>query len=109
MHVECYHYETRVQRYTTTDSKGRSRTRTKRVRTRVNTWAAAAPYHYCAARDVSGDAYRRAGFARAKLLKLTCTKAFTFADEASAAHYEWQRRAFIAFNRRDVHFDFRVE
>lgn len=98
-HIQNYHYERRVQHYT---SNGKRRTRTKRVR--VNTHSAQKDMIYSQWADSAPPAESLKYLETIPLTRLKNNKIATFSPQARLS-YQYQLSTFEKFNIRDVHHD----
>ena len=108
-YCECYHYETRKRRVTST-YKGKKRTKVVTQRVRVTTHRERYDFPYYSERDVSGLFYLdcdRAYISRKKYIELDILSEINFADAISCYDYEVAKDRFWRRNRfRDRCFHF---
>lgn len=106
MHIQCYHFETRM--VTERDSNGNTSYRSERVR--VNTHFARERYYYISWRDISGrfDLDVSGGMAEQEkpFVKLHLRLAMLLAEDGTSTDFYNQQRSFIYRNYLDTHYDF---
>jgi len=102
--ISCYHWETRRERHTYTDSNGNQRTEWKTRQEKVYTHHANGDYNYKSWKDVSLPLFDT--LEQYQLTQLTLMKAYEFANIATQQHYNLLKDAFILRNNRDTHYDF---
>jgi len=101
--IHCYHMETRTRWTSYTDANGNRHNRLETYTVRVDTHSARGHYQYDSWDDVSGKLPSLEDY---KLTKLTIGKSWMFADAFTEVDYSNRKSWFIAYNDRDVSYDF---
>eukprot|EP01083_Nonionella_stella_P043135 116422_1 len=101
--VQCYHYETRTYYETVTDSDGNTRSELRTEQVRVNTHSACTTFDFVSWADVSEPWVSTTDY---KLTKVTCAKAYCFANERTRNDYDTSLLTFKRMNHKDSYQDF---
>lgn len=106
MHIQCYHYETRLR--TERDANGNTSVKTEQVR--VNTHSSTERYFYISWRDISGKFDLDVSGAMEKqerpFVKLHLGLAMQPAGDGTESDFNHQKNSFVWRNNRDTHYDF---
>eukprot|EP00039_Didymoeca_costata_P012067 m.172567 g.172567 ORF g.172567 m.172567 type:complete len:437 (+) comp15374_c1_seq2:188-1498(+) len=99
--IQCYHYETRIEHYTSTDSKGNTTHHTRTVQERVNTHSASHNYALEGYSDVSPPMTLTSH----NITKVEFSRHFSWRDNIAKAKHDVAYAEWIRFHDRDTHRD----
>jgi hypothetical protein len=100
MSVECYHYETHIESYTTTDSEGNTETNYRTVTVRVHDHTYHEEFRFAYWEDVSLNP-ETLPLEKFQITRIILTKSITFGDSSTASQYERQVNSMLETAKRE--------